>query len=737
MAYPVPARDDRRVQALRSLNLIHGEIDPALSAITSVAAAHFGVPIATISLIDKDTQWLRARQGIDRRETPRSQAFCNHVISRNDVLVVENAPADERFAKNPLVTGEPHIRAYAGAPISADGFHVLGSLCIIDTNPRRFSDADIEQLKNMAQAVDAILHSHVQAQALNRANTIIRRQALEADRSSLLLAQAERIAGIGSWNLNLETDEVEWSKGVYDIYKLPTSQPVDVDFIMQHHGKDDRRRVRNLFFEAIERRKGFQYEAPITLADGSTRQTLCIGEYDDSEDEYPRIIGVIQDVTDQARAQHQLRRSATRDGLTDLLNRAEFQLRLHQKLVSADIERDEVVLFLLDLDSFKGINDTYGHQAGDKMLCTVARALTSVLPATADIARLGGDEFAVCVCRRDLRGRDLREIGEAICAKVKRPVRFSKNTFTGEVTIGIAVQEKTRNPDLLLRCADSALYHGKNTAPGSVQIFDSGIASVFEERTRAIARIDNALKAGQVSAHYQPLIELETGKRYGYEALMRIEDGEPGSTATSVLAALSDSAIARRVSERIIECIGADMARWRKRGIAPGLISINATESDLVSPKFLTSLFKMLEKNKIPFNQIKVEVTETMFLNNDTDHVRRTLQALRDKGMKVALDDFGTGFSSLTHIRDFPIDTLKIDKSFVGRIGRDAESEAIIRSVVRLARDLAMDVVAEGVESEEQLAFLKAVGCNKGQGYLFGHPMPFAALVDEAGREAA
>lgn len=722
--------EDETLSLLHGLGLLDRHTLPALDRIARLSAERFGVPIAFVSLLAADEQLLKGRYGLGLATTRRDDAICAITVGGRQVTIIPDTLADPRTANNPHVTGDPHIRFYAGVPIALEDGDYIGACCIADHRPRQLDSADTAALIEFASLAEALLNVKTIENLLRHAEAAHARKAVESEQNRRMLLQTQRLAGMAAWSIDVETRRLIWSPEVFAFHDMHGGEPPRPEDALLFYPAGQREQIRAQFMSALKNGTQINFESDLITARGVTKRVRCIGEYDMSLAGQPRVVGMLQDITEQHRSRRALENAVILDSLTGLLNRAEFQLRLNRSLERAARNGDTCWLMLLDLDKFKDVNDSHGHAAGDQLLRTIAQRLTSILGHRSDIARLGGDEFAISLLASDFPDTSMRALAEQLIAALKEPISIGESHIGAYCTIGMASSDDALNPALLLRCADLALYHGKRRQPGSARIFQRHMERLFEERRTAVQNVEAALDEDRLIAYYQPLVSLSDRKVFGYEALMRLQD--PGGrivTASEISPALTDPVVSRRVSDRMIARVIADMVTLRKAGQGAMALSLNTSEADLIADGFADMLLGRLAAAEISPASIRIEVTETMFLGNDTAMVRQTLETLRRAGVAIALDDFGTGFSSLTHLRDFPIDNIKIDKSFVAQIGFDAESEAIVRSVVRLANDLAITVIAEGVESDDQCRFLRTVGCTAGQGYLFGRPQPIGALV--------
>lgn len=716
--------EKRRLTALHDLKIIGTPATAAFDAIVEAAATIFDCPTSLISLMDEDRQWFKAKCGIDFDGTSRSIAFCNHTINSGSPLLVHDASKDDRFKDNPLVTSDPHIRFYAGVPLSLDGQLCLGALCVIDTKPQVPSNEQMQQLVRLGRAVEGLLLAHRYLVTSLAATTEAERQSRETRRRESLLMQVERMAAIGAWRVDLATNEVIWSDQIRILHELGEGETVSLEDGLKFYPEPDRTRVADAVKNAMAFGQAFEVEADFINALGRKRRIRCSGEVEFENGAPAHIIGIFQDISERHEVERALWLSAHVDHLSGLANRHWFQKNLAELFSKTQSRSQKIHMLLIDLDGFKEVNDTLGHEAGDVVISTIAKRLELVAGKGAFVARLGGDEFAIVV-DSSTSSDSIHALAEEVLAQVKSPIRFQSDAIHVAASIGVACfPDDARTPDELLRCADMALYKIKRAGRGSVGFFSPEIATIFDTRRTALEKVRNAAAANRIVPHYQPKFRLADLSIYGFEALARIvnEDGTV-SGPSDFWPAFADPGSSKTITKHMVDAIVSDVAQWRAAGLDPGIISFNACEFSFQDPGFSSSLIQKIDAAQIPRSSFEVEVTETVFWGDDPKLVERLLTDMRDAGLHVSLDDFGTGYASLTHLRDFPIDTLKIDQSFVAGLGKKPQNTAIVNAIVELGHNLGMQVVAEGIETDGQLDFLRSIRCDSGQGYLVSKPV--------------
>ncbi len=431
---------------------------------------------------------------------------------------------------------------------------------------------------------------------------------------------------------------------------------------------------------------------------------------------------VILDVTDQRLKDEEIRRLAERDELTGLANRALLRRRLDDALRQRLEDGRSGALILLDLDHFKDINDTLGHDAGDRFLRATAARLGECVSPSDIVARIGGDEFVVVLGQADDEDTVRRVIGR-ISARLSQDVRIEGRDLSTSVSLGAVIFPRDgQTPNTLLKHADIALFEAKAAGRQTYTFFSPALSAVRERRRRLAEALRAAIAADELCIAFQPIVEASSRLHKGFEALARWTlDGQPISPAEFIplseetgLAVPLGLVLLRRTLRlaRLLSDAGFDH----------GTISVNVSAAQLREPDFAATVAAMLKEHGLPAERLEVEVTETVIFGRFAERIALTLRELRRLGTRIALDDFGTGYASLAHLKRIQVDRLKIDQSFVRDVETDPDDAVIVRTVISLAKSLGMDVVAEGIETLEQLAFLQENGCDLAQGYLFGRP---------------
>nr|WP_211113668.1 GGDEF domain-containing phosphodiesterase [Azospirillum endophyticum] len=448
-----------------------------------------------------------------------------------------------------------------------------------------------------------------------------------------------------------------------------------------------------------------------------------------------RLAGSAADVSDRKSYEARLVHQATHDFLTRLPNRAYLVRWLHDRQAGAqDTGRSDLALLFLDLDGFKVVNDSLGHAVGDRVLVAAAERIAGLLGPGEFVARLGGDEFVVAIPAGQ---EEAIARARALEIAFQRPLCAGGMDLRVGLSIGLAVDDGTGDdPDSLLRDADIALYRAKEHGKGRTVLFDASLREAILIRSRLQRDLTPSLEAGDIFLVYQPIVSLPDGRLTGFEALVRWRHPDLGLVSPAQFIPIAEETgqilpLGRHVLERAVE----QLARWR--GMAGGAaltVNVNLSARQMWDERYVDDMLDFLADGRA--EGLKIEVTESMTVN-DHDQARAILERFQALGVALCMDDFGTGYSSLSHLGRLPFDVLKIDKSFISALGTDPRQESLLRGIVELAHRIGLEVVAEGIETEQERTVLTGIGCDYAQGYLFARPLSVAdaeALLLAAGR---
>jgi len=447
-----------------------------------------------------------------------------------------------------------------------------------------------------------------------------------------------------------------------------------------------------------------------------------------AQSEQPNLIFQIQDITDKKLAEEKLQYEAAHDALTGLPNRARFMSKLDQALSKAHQSSDyKVSVLFIDLDRFKVINDSLGHLIGDQLLIGIAERLRECLRPTDMVARLGGDEFTILV-EGKYDAKEVIRIAERIQEYFLIPFNLSGHEVYSSASIGILhATENHRLPEDLMRDADTAMYQAKRAGKARHEVFDQDMHEAVKEILQLETDLRRAVEKDEFYINYQPIYSLASGRIEGFEALARWNHATFGDIQPSKFIPLAEEiGLIDSLGEYILSKACMQMQSLKENLLAPTplTLSVNLSCKQFANPNLVAKIKRILEDTRFPGNRLKLEITESVFFEHQEKAVEM-LHQLRDIGIEINIDDFGTGYSNLNYLMKLPISTLKIDRSFISPIQANGGNSEIVRTIVMLARNLGMKVVAEGVETKAQLEELKKLNCEGAQGYLFAAPMTF------------
>jgi len=549
------------------------------------------------------------------------------------------------------------------------------------------------------------------------------------------LAHAQSLAHIGSWEWDLATGEIRCSEEVYSI--CCTDGERNGNPILDQVHELDRSFVRNSIDDAIAKRAPLSFDYRILLG-GTVERTLhaeLVTVLDESGEPIC-LTGTVQDITERKHAEEQIRLLAYYDALTGLPNRRFFLQQLEQALLFANRNDRMIAVLFLDLDRFKLVNDTLGHGVGDRLLQDVADRLLRCVRrgdclARADeegppslVSRLGGDEFTIMLSEID-HFQDVARVARRILDAVSLPYALEGQEVFISTSIGISLYPfDACTASDLIRNADGAMYHAKEQGRNGYQIYDESMNAKALERIILESQLHKALKDEEFTIFYQPQVSTRTGQVVGIEALVRWNSRELGLVEPGRFLPLAEEiGLVIQIDQWVMMHACRQHKIWIDAGLPPVTLALNISGQHFMKNELLETVLAILADSGLDPGLLELELTEGVLMAH-TEKTVKTLKALKGMGVRLAIDDFGTGFSSLAYLKRFPLDVLKIDRSFINEITTDPDDAAITLATIEMAHTLKLQVIAEGVETQAQLDFLQKNGCDIYQGYLFSRPIP-------------
>ncbi len=613
------------------------------------------------------------------------------------------------------------------------------------TRPLR-SDRD-DEIGDVARGIDRMTIDLI----ASRAELDLR--IAELDRSESHLTNAQRLARLGSFEIDLQSGELTGSR---EFFVLMGGDPAgrdgdvkqDPGVLLESIHESDRQATRETIEDSIRTGLSARIDHRVVIGSGERVMHTQVHAIRDENNRTIRLEGTTQDVTERRRAEKQIRFLAHHDSLTGLGNRLEFKERLEIAIAQARRRGTGIGIFFLDLDHFKRINDTLGHSLGDDLLKSVADRIVACMRVEDEIARgngesseelsisrLGGDEFTLMVANlKDPNA--LAPIAQRMLDVLSQPFALGGQEIVISTSIGIATWPHDGiDVDTLLRNADSAMYHAKSNGRNNYKYYEESMNAAARHRLEIETRLRRAIENGTVGLHYQPRLELKSGCVVGFEGLARWTDDVLGFVSPGDFIPIAEqTGLIVALGRHVIRTACRQVAEWERgpKGF-DGRVSVNVSTRQFKLTDVAREIAEALAESRVNPLRLEIEITESVILH-DEERVIDTLHAIREMGVKIALDDFGTGYSSLSYLRRLPIDVLKIDMAFVRGIGRSREDAALARAIIAMAAALDLSVVAEGVETAAQRDLLREWGCTEMQGFLASPALPADEAVAWIGR---
>ena len=724
-ALPKPLDEEARLRTVAAYDAIGTPVDPSFDRLAALAARVLEAPVAIVTLVGRDTQFFIAKVGIDLCETGREVSFCVHALGGHEPLIVPDALQDPRFRSNPLVLHEPHIRFYAGAPLVGFSGDVIGTLCVVDFKARpEFSDAQTETLKDIAALVMQQMELHRLRRVEEAAHQV--QNALRTSEQQFRLL----VGGVTDYALYMLSPTgmiTSWNEGAQRIKGYMADEVIGEHFSIFCTNEQRMQGVpARLLSTAVEQGR-FEEDAWLVRKDGSLfwANVVVVPIYG-AAGELIGFAKVTRDISERRNSEERLYRLAHFNSLTQLPNR----FSMHSKLAEFFETNPAVTVLMLDLDEFKDVNDTLGHAAGDFLLKEAGSRIQACIAERGIVGRLGGDEFAV-ILPGLADPLAVSETCRQLIASFRTPFHWEEEEVYVVPCIGIAMSPSHgTTPDDLFANADLALYHAKSSAQRGFSLFQPTMRQSALARRTCERELRDAVARGELELFYQPQIQLVDRCIVGAEALLRWRHPKRGLLAPAAfLSVLDRSALAPTVGDWTIRAACGQAAAVRRLGLANFRVAVNLFGSQFRAGRLVSTVTKALDENGLSPDALELEITENIIRQHD-EAVMRPLRELRSLGVHAAFDDFGTGYASLSLLKRVPLTGLKVDQSFIRDLCSDPEDAAVVKAVIYLAKSFGLDAIAEGIETEEQAAALLELGCELGQGYLYGRPMEARQMLD-------
>lgn len=763
-APPIISNEHERVAALKRLGVLDTPPEERFDRITRLASSVFNCNFASITLIDENRQWFKSAVNLDMAETTRDVAFCAHTIAQDKTLIVPDTLNDPRFNNNPYVVGHPHIRFYAGVRLMVEGFPV-GTLCVFDDAAKTLNDAQIQQLENLAQLAESELKRQeyndlslqleeyqyrlAQTQKITRVRSAILEKVVNAESlhtvlhdivnaieaeytdqicSILLLDDGKLKKGAAPSLPDFYNDAIDGAE--YGVGRgscgntAATNLPTIVEDISTHpywvEWKDLALSagVRSCWSQPIQGSNGevigtfaiYHREKAIPTAD----EMLLIEQF-----AHIASIAIERELANQL-----IWRQANFDSLTGLPNRNLMLDHLQLALKTADRDNEKVAVIFLDLDNFKDINDTLGHDMGDKLLIECAKRIKQCLRSDDTVSRLGGDEFVIIL--NSIKGlSSIEQVIQKLLRTIGKPYILELERVHTSASLGVTLYpDDAKDVKSLLKNADQAMYGAKDQGKNSYQYYTHDMQAAAIKRITLLNDLRYAVKNNELFIEYQPIACFSNQKVMKAEALLRWQHPNKGRiTPDEFIPLAEESGLIIDISNWVFKEVCSNVRIWKERYRKELQVSINTSPSHYFNMESnITQWLNLLLEQHISARSILLEVTENLLMEAD-ETVSKKLFQFRQAGVDIALDDFGTGFSSISYLKRFPTDLIKIDRSFVKSMTDVSNDKVLCEAIIVMAKKLGIKVVAEGVETQEQYDILKSMGCDYAQGYLIAEPL--------------
>jgi diguanylate cyclase (GGDEF)-like protein/PAS domain S-box-containing protein len=558
-----------------------------------------------------------------------------------------------------------------------------------------------------------------------------RRMHDEVRRSREALALAQAAAHLGSWTHDLASGVVTWSGEMFALCGMDQATPVDAGSLARVVHLDDRAALEIAFEIAREDRAPFAIDTRVVRADGTERWVAHRGRFTVDDAGRECAIGTMLDIDARKRAEAAVTRQANYDALTGLPNRKLLHERIEREIERASIEQNAFAVIHVELDRFKQINDTLGHEIGDRFLRIVASRLSESVREIDFVGRVGGDEFLI-VLPRVSSPRDPAVVAERIVASFGHPIDIGERSLYSSASVGISLfPDDGETPTAIMRAAEAARSRVAIDGRGTYRFYSAASHASAIDRLELEQGLRRAFERGEFLLHYQPIVD-RFERPVAVEALLRWDSPERGMVMPDRFIPLCEEiGLIVPLGKWVVRRALRQLADWRERGLPTLRVALNLSARQMIDTNFVGSLAEAIVETGTRPELIELELTESVIMS-DLPAARRMIGELKRLGVRISLDDFGTGYSTLSHLKHFAADALKIDRTFVKDLPHDRGDSAIVSAVVALGHAMGLSVVAEGVETLEQAALVRRLGCDEMQGFHFAKPLEperIAALV--------
>jgi len=672
-----------------------------------------------VALFDPESEMLTMQFWVDKYDPMPAplkvgRSLSAYVFRQERAMLITDAEAKKLIELGEVESVGTDSPIWLGVPLKTPT-GAIGVLVVQDyENTDTYDYRDIELLNSVADQIALAIERKQAEEALN----------LSKERFELVA----RATSDAVWDWDLASDYIWWNEGFQKLFGYTPEEIYSVPdpWSGRIHPEDVERVVADINRHIDSGKSHWQDEYRFRRADGTYAFVIDRGYVVHDENAKPvRMLGSMMDVTDRKSLEDQLTHQALHDPLTNIANRALFKNRVDHALTKLARSNSSLAVLFLDLDNFKSINDSLGHAAGDKLLVSVAERLQDCLRNADTAARLGGDEFAVLV-ESMYRADEAVMIAERILSVFKQPFMIEgKEIFVG-TSIGIAASTtESQNSEELLRNADLAMYLAKSQGKGKFVVFEPKMHAALMERIELEEDLRRGIEEEEFVIHYQPILDLESNRMLGMEALVRWMHPRSGLLSPGRFIPLAEETnLIVPLGEWILREACRQVQTWREdyETDLDVSVTVNISIRQFQQAELVDMVGKALKNSGLPPNSLILEITES-FMMQDTEATIAKLHELKKLGVRLAIDDFGTGYSSLSYLQRFPIDILKIDKSFIDKLGQGSEGNAVARAIIMMGDSLNLKTIAEGIEHPEQINELQLMGCEAGQGFHFAKPL--------------